>query len=210
MKQYVPVYEPSHFEGDPEAHRQKLITPNDDTLLFTHVGHYVTWYAIAEFFITMLLWGFTGKMAADDFHALTLGMDAKVKAQRLRSICKREDIPWGENLKKRVDHFERVHVPLRNKIVHNYLYWPEGDTLQICSIGALPAFEGFPRDDSAPPEMVRGLLLMERGLWLTHFAHDLSALIRVMPKEGRPPRGTGIEIGAPLSSLPKDGQTRPG
>lgn len=139
---------------------------------YLHIGHFVSWYGACEFIITIYLQLITKSPDPAMFHLLTKGMDAGVKIERLRAACDEAGVSISPALNERLSHFTDVMLPLRNKLVHSHLYWPENGPLQVCSIGAPPVVDGLELP-AADPFQIDGLTLYERGTWLNLFSYDL-------------------------------------
>ncbi len=202
MTEYLPIYEPL-VSGDATLADHRTIAFNGpDQEMFLHLGQFTAWYASAEFMLTMLVHRFSGKIHPLHFHALTKGMDGRVKAERLKKLIEVSGWTISPELLARLIHFEKVIVPIRNILMHNHPYWPAGADLQLSSLGAPPIFNGEPfYAPSSPPQMFKGLELFERSLWLALFAQDMGDVINQLPW---PVGAQGILGTGPLRSpLPK-------
>lgn len=173
MTDYVSLYDPP-LSNDLEAHRLNTLY-GDDAEMFAHVGHFIAWYASVEFMLTFLLHSFSGQIDARAFDVLTRGMDVRVKIERLGKTASLAGWKLDPGLLERIGHFQDVHIPLRNRIVHSYLYWPDGGPLQMCGTINPPIFQDT-RWDVPEPYVIPGIDLFERGAWLGHFSQDLIAI----------------------------------
>ena len=205
MEHYSSCYNPPPIP-DLKAHRDRTFAA-DDKELFLHVGHFISYYAAAEFALTMLLQTFTGRPHPAGFHILTRGMDAKIKVKRLKEAIESCGCTLDEGLQKRLNHFTKNLVSLRNVLVHSHLYWPEGGDLQMTSIGRPPIFAVAPLKAPKPRRTIPGLELYERGAWLCLFFQDLIA-IEDRYRHNRAPKGE-IGIDHYSSGLPTGDQQSP-
>lgn len=207
MTRYLSYYDPPQT-GDRyiDEYRTEMFD-GVDRQMFLHVGHFVSWYASLEFIITFLLHEFSGRPHPVKFDNLIKGMDAKTKVERLRSAIRLSGWETAKPLNDRLDHFCKKLAPLRNKIVHRHLYWPEGDQLQISTLAQPPLFEDVKFEGAAKPDVVEGLLLFEHGIWMAMFSHDLGNLYHNTPRP-LPPKGI-IGGGNYRSSLPKASRSNP-
>lgn len=155
-----------------------------DQPLYLNVGHFICWYSAVEMALTMLLYGMINnhpggaKLDPDMFHVLSMGMDVKVKTQRLRRAAKARGIEVPHELAWRLDHYNSKIVGVRNHIVHGTLHWPlNEDTLVAHHVGDI-----VPWGRDQDPDKVRrsytieGLELYEHAIWLNVFAYDLAAV----------------------------------
>jgi len=154
----------------------------------------------------MILHQFSGQIHPSNFHLLTRGMDAKLKAERLRHALKLATWITDDGLLKRLDHFGQKHVKIRNSLVHSHPYWPEGGDLQLTSIGYPPTYKSQAWNAPAPFS-ISGLELYERGVWLNLFSQDLMAALAAIPFPIKP--GGVLGTGHYLSSLPTGDRPSP-
>lgn len=204
MVHYAPQYDPP-LVPDVPAERDASFRSVDQPL-FLHVGHFISWYAAAEFGVTILLHSFTGNTHPAPFHILTRGMDAKVKIERLKEAVEAHGWTVDAGLTRRLEHFQKTVAGLRNTIVHSHLYWPAGGDLQMTSIGAPPMYTKEPIIGS-PPKTIPGLELFERGLWLRAMAYDLFDIEKQLPQPL--PRGGTLGKANYQSSLPTGDRPSP-
>lgn len=129
--------------------------------------------------MTMLLHAFSGGGHPPLFHALTRGMDGKIKVERLKALMKIHGWKLEPGLEKRFEHF-LVIIGIRNGLAHSHFYWPAGGDLQLTSLGEPPIFDDV-KFAAPAPKTYSGLELFERGVWLGAFAHDLIAVREAVP-----------------------------
>jgi hypothetical protein len=205
MDYYAPCYDPPLTEKTLAEHRDETFNSPDQEQ-FLHIGHFISWYATAEFALTMILHQFSGRIHPSNFHLLTLGMDAKLKAERLKHALKLATWIMDGGLLKRMEHFGQTHVKIRNYLVHSHPYWPEGGDLQLTSIGYPPTYKSQ-EWNAPPPFSISGLELYERGIWLNLFSQDLMAALAAIPFPIKP--GGVLGTGRYLSSLPTGDRPSP-
>jgi hypothetical protein len=200
MGKIVPLYEPPVADDIAQLRTETL--HGVDQEMFVHVGHFVSWFGAVDMLLSMTLHYYSGSIRPPEFDVLTRGLDAKTKLHRLGQAMELAEWTMEPGLKKRLDHFQKIHIPLRNKLVHSYLYWPADGSLQVCGVGNPPIFADV-RFEAADPFQITGLTLFERGAWLSQLCHDMTVafngLTRPMPKGGV--LGTGNY----LSGLPSGG-----
>lgn len=204
-----------HYHTDPagsltherlEARRQKSFDLPVDRSLFLNVGHFITWYSGAEAALTLLLYFSINnhpagaKVDPEMFHLLSLGMDAKVKTQRLKEALEMREIEIPADLKWRLNHFVECIVPIRNRIVHGTMRWVEPDDLLV--VHKVSDFIPWLREqDDADPRRsytISGPTLYEHGVWLNCFANDLGETGLALLKTGK------AEIALYHSMVPMD------
>jgi len=198
LMSYFPRYQPPVSEDRDLADTRSKAFESEDKEMFLHVGHFTVWYGSAEFTLTLLIHAFSGNIHPRQFHALTKGMDGKVKVERLKKLVQVAGWEISKPLTKRIDHFLNVLVPTRNLLMHSHMYWPEGGNLQLTSIGAPPVLDGEMLGD--PPTVISGLELFEKGTWLSLFAHDLTLALREV--QARKPNQQTLGAGTLHSPLP--------
>lgn len=188
-----------------EAARAKIIHPDDESR-FLAVGYYFSLFAQVELWLTTLLAHASGSRDYPLFEIMCRGMDARVKVERFKAASKYRNIELGDAFRKRLDYFENTLIPLRNDLAHKHLHEDRSDTnlVHLTTIGAIP-FEaaGFPSQKGPRPKALYLSELLEKGYWLRLFVKDLK---QVLDHAGR---GEPLEIGSPLSPLPKADQPRP-
>ncbi len=207
MKPYVPIYGPPISSAIPLEEQRRIAFNSDDQEMFFHVGHFTVWYGTAEFVLTLLIHAFTGNIHPRQFHALTKGMDGRIKIERLKTLVKIAGWKLSPSLEKRIEHFLTVMVNIRNTLMHSHFYWPENGDLQLTSIGAPPIIDSEQLGDD--PVVISGLALFERGTWLSLFAADLIEIQKALPKPPLPEQGilgTGpLHSPLPTGHHPKTG-----
>lgn len=108
-----------------ESHR-KIFFEDDHSGIYQHTGFYLYWFAAAETSVTAALATILG---FNDWHRLdvvTKGMDARVKAERMRQAAKQYR-PLGPYLDAYLSYFERECVPRRNNLAHCWTIYDDSD-----------------------------------------------------------------------------------
>lgn len=189
MTNPAPLYDPP---VDPNlGEMRKDILSGEDQEMFVHVGHFVSWFGAVDMILGLILHHFSGDIPPPEFDVLTRGLDAKTKLHRLEQSMALSGWTMAPALKRRLEHFKKVHIGIRNKLVHSYLYWPEGGDLQICGVGNPPIFADV-TFDAAPPQQIPGAVLFERGAWLSLLCQDLTDIFNAFER----PKPHGGVLGA--------------
>lgn len=181
-----------------EGHRKRIFE-SDDRTFYLHVGYFMAWYSACEARITLLLAIATKSENLKSFDLLTRGMDAKVKIERFRLACNGYR-KIGDNLKRRLAHFEKKIIPLRNKIAHSHMTTdPSYQGIHFASLSKMPlaSFGLYAVGEAPPYQTFREIF--EQGLWLNVFNDDL---LSVWKNAAHP---TEFEIDDPVSPLPPTG-----
>jgi hypothetical protein len=146
--------------------------------LALHIGHFVTWFGVAEMWLTSALATILGQHDLEAMDLLIRGMDARVKCERLRQAA-RAGSGLGPYLKGEISVFEREIIPARNRIAHAWPYLNEKTRiLYFVTLGKMPDIHG-----TEPPlnlERNEGIHiddLFTQGMWLNSFAGDLESAI---------------------------------
>ncbi|MGN7127532.1 hypothetical protein [Methylorubrum thiocyanatum] len=158
---------------------RKIAFEGVDRTLFLHLGHFYAWFAQVELNITQILAMSLNQQDHEAFELLVQGMDLRVKLQRLRKACKKDD-RLGPNMKSRILYLEEKIIPLRNKLSHCAVHKDDNqDLFYIASIGRMPweAIAGLPQVGERPEE-ISGLRLFEAGYWLCQFMDDTTQAIK--------------------------------
>jgi len=183
---------------DPVERLRQRIFGGKDNILYQHVGYFLAWYSSVEFRLTFLLAIVSGLRDMEVVDLLTKGMDARVKVNRVRSICQKKKRPIDKksNFGLALTDFHDKLIPVRNKLSHNALAIAESGEprLFITGLNRMPykAF-GDPEQLGESPEEITFLKLFEYGLWLNHFNDDMGDTIT------RAMRGESLDIGSPRS-----------
>lgn len=175
---------------------RSAILKGEDANLYLHIGHFMSWFSAAEIRITMLLQVATENRDAESFELLTRGMDARIKCERLRKACKKEDL-LGPNLAQRLRIFENRVIPLRNKLAHCMVMAPDpnGGIFYLSTLARLP-YKAFEREQSGlEPESMRSIDLFRWGHWTCLFSWDLQPALHETTKSGK------FEVENPRSPL---------
>lgn len=126
-------------------------------------------------------------------------MDARTKALRVIEAIKLLELELGPQLSKRLDHFQKVHVKLRNSIVHTFpVVSDDSRQLEMQSVDTLITSESWPAA-KPKPQRIMAIDLFERGLWLNAFAMDLHDVAMLLHSD--PPTKV-FELSRFRSSLP--------
>lgn len=171
-----------------------------DASIYLHIGFLITWLSMVEMRISLLIYQAVKATNMEAFEALVRGMDARVKVERLRQVCKL-DGGIGPNLDARLNIFLKI-VATRNKIAHNVVVNPrKDDTFYVISIGDLPkGAPGLFTRETHEKNKLNSLNLIRDADWCRSFATDLTSAYRDRKK--RPM----LEIDDPLTSLPEANQ----
>lgn len=184
MAKHRHLYDPPMMhdrKAENDALREKLFAdPHRE--MWLHVGHFITWYAAAEFQITMMMFTLSQSRSIEHFEILTRGLDLPAKIDRFKRAADVANTPVGPELAARLDHLRGPIGSLRNKIAHGFLMWgPNG--MQISSLAAPPLTAGQkPHPNLRAPEVIPADTLFERSLWTKAFSMDLGDLQRELPQ----------------------------
>ena len=209
MAKHKHLYEPPMMhdrKDENDALREKLFAdPHRE--MWLHVGHFITWYAAAEFQITMMMFTLSQSRSIPQFEILTRGLDLPAKIERFKRAADVAGTPVGPELAARLDHLKGPIGSLRNKISHSFLMWGASG-MQISSLGAPPLTKaGVPsHPDLRAPEIIPADTLFERGLWTKAFSMDLGDLQAAMPglkTLERDEYRTSLPSGTPRGTRPK-------
>jgi hypothetical protein len=162
------------------AHSKAQNYTGKDLDLYTDLGFFNAWFAMAELSLTALLALASKAPDLAIFDVLCKGMDARVKVERFRKLVAPAG-GGGPNLKSRLKTFEEKAIPLRNKLAHSAITINEDDgprTYYLSSLSNLPWAELGERPPfpvSGKPEAIMSNDLHSWGLWLAHVAKDFGA-----------------------------------
>jgi len=198
----MPKKAPFQASDDLLTQGRNVAYNREDRDLYLDVGMFVTRFSHVELALTHLLAFLTGSHDLEAFDILCRGMDARVKAERLRKAAKRGK-GLGPNFSARLKRFEEHAIQVRNLIVHSAITHSEGDgpiTYYLSGIASLPWKEldmGKPLTTRSP-EHLRSLDLYAWSVWLSFFAEDLSQVRRCALAQET------LEIAIPKSRLSQE------
>jgi len=169
---------------------------SDDVHTTVVIGHFLSWYGIAEMGVTNILFALSKASDLSRFSILCRGMDAKTKIERIKQLAAL-DHGIGHNLAARLDYFHRRIAGLRNRIAHSAVREKSNSPghYQILTIGIWDHLTEFDDLDSIGTDFTAKEIL---GLaaWLMAFSDDVGQAISAI-NAGKIP-----EIDDPQTSLP--------
>ena len=134
-------------------------------------------FNIAEMTLTNLLAYVLRYSDTEGFSLLVRGMDARVKCERFKKAClgRRK---LGPNFRQHLNRFERVSVPLRNRISHS---WPMqvADEIVFCHVGT----EMDPTQRVADGTEISVEDLQKEALWLCRLSSSMLDAIDMDAKQ---------------------------
>lgn len=152
-----------------------------DRDLYLHIGHFLTWYNMVEWRLTVLMAMVAGEKDLAAFSLLVRGMDAKTKVQRLRKLCAVKKRTIGPNLLSRLKYYEDKSCTLRDRISHSPLIAGDTDPKYFHHVAIDRSLEkalGIPKTSTmAPADTLEKISLFEKGCWMNHFTDDLNKVL---------------------------------
>lgn len=184
-----------------EAARAKFYAETEDCDLYLDIGFFVARFGMAELAITKILSFLTLSHDLVAFDILCRGMDGRVKVERLRKAAK-EVSGIGPNLSDRLTYFEKVTIPLRNKLVHSSLTISEDDGPRryfASGLANMPweELKMGPPKTARKPEVLPSIEIYAHTVWLTYFTQELSPLQALARQRLK------LEIANPMTRLPE-------
>jgi hypothetical protein len=163
-----------------DSYREAAFTGPDHNL-YLHVGHFIAWYNMVEWRITILMAAVTGE---DDFAAFSLlvrGMDAATKIQRFRKLCAVKKRTIGPKLSERLKFYEDKICKLRDRLAHSPLIAGDDDPKYFHHVAidrSLDRALGIAKKSQLPPaDRLEKISLFEKGYWMNHFTDDLNQVL---------------------------------
>ena len=154
--------------------------------MYSLVGYFIAQYSLVELGITLLLAIICKTDDVEAFHALTKGMDAKTKIQRLRQLCKQQKRPTlGQRLDDRLLFVHDKVAELRNNLSHSALFKSPDDPQRIMfsGVGKMPLETFGYAGKSLSVSEVTFLALESYGDWLNAFHADLVKMLEKSDKQ---------------------------
>jgi hypothetical protein len=186
---------------------QKLIDKNinvGDQQFAVISGHFLTWYAMVDLGLLMILSALSDANDLRAFEALCAGLDAKAKVERIRKMAKLKG-GIGPNFSAQLEHFYSKITRARNRLVHNAgrLNSKNRSRIQYISLELLEQAQAEVSnlDQLAHHSTVHELFA--HAAWLRLFTGDVSKARVFLDINGV------LEVDQPLAEMPKaDRQNR--
>jgi hypothetical protein len=156
-----------------DAARRHFLEEDVHGAAYTHLGHFMAWFSIAEMNLTVTLGVVVQAANMESFELLVRGMDARIKCERLRAAVTAVST-LGPNIASRIDHFEKKICKLRNLMAHR---WPAFDeasqTVYFCSLGGIfNPKDGLPPRNKRPPFYSLDQIF-DQAMWCNSFTSHL-------------------------------------
>jgi len=181
-----------------DQERRDAFLSAEENNCYLHIGYFICWYAAVELRLTFLLSRILDANDWENFELLAMGMDGKIKCERLRTGCRINGYSFGTNLDDRLHYFYDRIISTRNSISHS---WPtqHPGSPKLVHFATLSRVPGQVRGFRAGgPKSIAIDELFLQGLWLYYFSEDLVLFGDVTPLPKT------LEIASPQSTLPPE------